>query len=80
MIPTTKNGHATILPLRPPCKMLSMKEVARRLGFTDRTIWRWVKKGRFPQPLRFSAAAIRWRAEDIERIEREGLPSPEGGE
>jgi len=29
------------------------------------TLWRWVKEGRFPQPIKLSDRVTVWRAEDV---------------
>ena len=38
------------------------------------TLWRWVKAGLFPAPVRLSVGITAWRAEDVQRwiAEREG--------
>ena len=30
------------------------------------TIYRWIKEGRFPKPIRLGANMVRWKAADIE--------------
>ena len=29
------------------------------------TLWRWVKEGKFPQPIKLSTRVTVWRAEDV---------------
>jgi prophage regulatory protein len=29
------------------------------------TLWRWVKEGRFPKPVKLSAGTVAWRVEDV---------------
>jgi excisionase family DNA binding protein len=36
----------------------SVKEVCSRLGVSDETLRRWVKAGRFPQPVRFGRRTL----------------------
>jgi predicted DNA-binding transcriptional regulator AlpA len=81
----TRNGHhPAILPIPTPKPiparrvLLSVKEVATILGFTPRTIWRWVAEGIFPKPLHFGTGdkARRWHRGTIERIAREGMQPP----
>ena len=48
-------------------------EVVRMTGLNRVTIWRQVKAGRFPKPVKISQRAIAWRAEDIVAW-AEGLP------
>lgn len=52
---------------RTPLKYHSAKEVAQALGVSERTVWRWVKQGRFPKPLRISEGVTRWRNTDFEK-------------
>lgn len=42
-----------------------------RLPVSFATIWRWVKLGSFPQPVRLGPQVTAWRMEDIERWEAE---------
>ena len=42
-----------------------------RLPVSFATIWRWVKLGSFPQPVRLGPQVTAWRMEDIERWETE---------
>lgn len=59
-------------------ELLSVREVARRLGVAVRTIWKWKASGLFPPPVRLgpNGRTIRWKAEEINRyIERRSTPS-----
>ena len=50
--------------------LLTLPQVARRVGFSTHTIKKWVKHhlARFPQPLRIGPHRLwRWREVDIER-------------
>jgi predicted DNA-binding transcriptional regulator AlpA len=50
--------------------LLTLPQVARRIGFSTHTIKKWVKHhlARFPQPLRIGPHRLwRWREVDIER-------------
>ncbi len=42
-----------------------------RLPVSYATIWRWVKLGEFPKPVRLGLQVTAWRMEDIERWEAE---------
>ena len=35
------------------------------LGISKPTLWRWVKAGKFPKPVKLSAKTSAWRAEDV---------------
>ena len=47
--------------------LLTVNDVARKLSISQRTVWRWLAMGRLPEPIRYSATCIRWRAADIQR-------------
>lgn len=40
-------------------------DVAIRYDVSRPTIWRWVKRGNFPQPVKLSNGATRWRISDL---------------
>jgi len=45
-------------------------EVSMRCKVSRATIWRWVKEGRFPQPVKLSPGTTRWREEDLQAFEK----------
>ena len=47
----------------------SDKELAARYRVTRQTIWRWVREGVMPPPLRIGKAATRWEDSTIRRWE-----------
>lgn len=47
-------------------KFLRQKEVARILGISTTTLWRYRKAGTIPQPINLSDQVIGWRASTIE--------------
>ncbi len=47
-------------------QLLRVKDVEQELGISRTTIWRLVKAGVFPPPLRITSKAIAWRRSDIE--------------
>lgn len=49
-----------------PIELVSVAELARRLGVSPRSIWRWTSAGKLPQPLRLSKRTVRWRWADVE--------------
>jgi predicted DNA-binding transcriptional regulator AlpA len=54
---------------------LFLKDVLRRYGFSRRTLYRKLKRGEIPRPIRFSGPL--WRLEDLEEAELRGqLPPP----
>lgn len=48
---------------------LTYKQVAKRLGVTRQTIYRWIKNGKFPAPVKVGDQTVRFRMKDIERFE-----------
>jgi excisionase family DNA binding protein len=53
----------------PKPELLSVREVAQRLGLGTRTVWRWSATGQLPTPVRLgrSRRIVRWKAEEIDR-------------
>lgn len=47
--------------------LLTAQEVARRLSIAPRTLWRLVRRGVVPPPVRYSRKLVRWRRVDIDR-------------
>ena len=45
--------------------LLNSEQVANRLAISIRTLWRLVKAGKLPEPLRYSRKLVRWRSSDI---------------
>lgn len=56
MKPNTTTPEQTFLPVRP---------VANRYGVSPATIWRWVREGKFPVPVKLGENCTRWRIADI---------------
>lgn len=50
-------------------QFLKDRQVAARLGISRPTLWRWVKDGRLPRPVKLGPAVTRWRLSDIEKFE-----------
>ncbi|WP_372614264.1 helix-turn-helix transcriptional regulator [Halomonas sp.] len=49
---------------------LSVKQLANRYGAHEATIWRWVREGRFPQPVKLAGNLTRWSLADVESWEQ----------
>ncbi|MFK7160247.1 helix-turn-helix domain-containing protein [Marinospirillum sp. MEB164] len=49
----------------PEQSFLTVKATASRFGVSPATVWRWVRNGRFPAPVRLSDNCTRWRIADI---------------
>ena len=44
---------------------LDVEAVAERFGVSKNTIWRWVREGKFPAPVKLGENCTRWRIADI---------------
>ncbi len=47
------------------------REVGERYGVSRLSVWRWVRDGRFPPPVKVGSRATRWRLADLEAFEAE---------
>ena len=48
----------------------SDKQLAERYGVTRQSIWRWVREGHMPKPMRIGLAATRWDFASIQKWEQ----------
>ena len=46
--------------------LLPRREVERRTGLSRSTIYRYMRLGRFPEPVRVGPAAVRWPLDEIQ--------------
>jgi prophage regulatory protein len=52
---------------RHPVGLISVEQVAERLGVSTATIWRWARGHTdFPRPIRLSPGCTRWQEADLE--------------
>ena len=54
-------------PTTTPDRLLTRREVERRVGLSCSTIYRLMRSGRFPVPVKVGPAAVRWPEQEIER-------------
>ncbi|MXZ24818.1 MAG: AlpA family phage regulatory protein [Caldilineaceae bacterium SB0665_bin_21] len=47
-------------------KLLHAREVQRACGLSKSTLYRFMRTGLFPEPLKIGPKAIRWRADEIQ--------------
>ena len=47
--------------------LISLPELIKRLKISKTSIYRMIKAGKFPRPLRLGARASRWREDEIEK-------------
>lgn len=46
-------------------RLLSLKEVKAKCGLSRSSVYRQMREGAFPQPLKVGARAVRWRESEI---------------
>jgi prophage regulatory protein len=51
-------------------RWFTVSQVANRFGVSVATVWRWVRQGNFPSPVKISERSTRWRRSDIEAHEQ----------
>ena len=49
-------------------QLLTAQEVCELTTLSRQTLWRHVRAGKFPEPVKFGDRIIRWRASEIERF------------
>jgi prophage regulatory protein len=47
-------------------KFLSVKQLCDRYSTSRQSIWRWVRDGRMPAPVKLSPGCTRWKLADLE--------------
>ena len=43
-------------------RLIGRKEVLILIGISNATLWRWIKAGRFPAPLKIGKEKVAWRS------------------
>ena len=80
-VPTLQNIWHELLALRQEVlntPRLHLKDLCRRYGWSERTVYRMLRRGKLPRPIRFSGSI--WRLEDLQKAEMSGqLPPPASG-
>ena len=54
-------------PQRSGVRVLRQKQVLELLGISHSTLWEWVRKGRFPQPISLGPNTRAWLQEEIDQ-------------
>lgn len=49
----------------------SDRQLAARYAVHPKTVWSWVRRGEFPEPMKLTAGCTRWRSTDVEAWESE---------
>ncbi|WP_419853290.1 helix-turn-helix transcriptional regulator [Candidatus Poriferisodalis sp.] len=52
--------------LPPVAQLLSRVQVERLTGLSTRSLYRAMRRGAFPEPLRVSTRSVRWRNDEIQ--------------
>lgn len=47
-------------------QLLRLKQVVQLTNISKATIWRWVKDGTFPQPMKITNRVTVWKSSDIQ--------------
>ena len=47
--------------------LMTSQQVANRLAVSIRTLWRLVRAGKVPQPVRYNRKLVRWKSVDLAR-------------
>jgi prophage regulatory protein len=50
-----------------PERILRKPEVRDRVGLSDTTLWRRVRDGEFPQPIRISKGSVGWLESEVDQ-------------
>jgi len=70
-----KNHPASPLP---PTGFLRLPEVLKLIPLSKTTFWEYVRRGKFPKPIKLSERASAWLASDIQKL-IEDLSNPTQG-
>lgn len=54
-------------PLQPGERLLRLRDVLDRVGLSTATLYRRIKAGEFPAPMKLSAGIARWRESQVDR-------------
>ncbi len=65
-------------PLVTTTALMTIKDVARLLNCSERTVYRLNDSGRMPRPVRLGTL-VRWKRSEIEQWIADGCPAVKGG-
>jgi prophage regulatory protein len=57
--------HAQYEASQKAAKLLRRPEVEARTGLSRSTLYEWMKRGEFPQPVRLGTRIVAWRESDV---------------
>ena len=58
-------------------RLLTVREVMERVRMSRSTLYRLMRLGRFPEPVRVGLKAVRWKSDEIDQF-LNGRPRAEG--
>ena len=47
-------------------RLITINDVAERVGVSKRTVYRWINEGNFPTPMELSARIRKWTEQEVE--------------
>lgn len=56
-------------PDSPTSGFMRESELRQRVPISHSTLWRWIRDGRFPQPIKLSDRITVWRQSDVDAWE-----------
>jgi excisionase family DNA binding protein len=62
---STVSAHSPGSCAPVPEQLLTSREVANLMAVSVRTLFRLVRAGRFPEPIRYNRRLVRWKHEDV---------------
>ncbi|HMO74529.1 MAG TPA: AlpA family phage regulatory protein [Sphingopyxis sp.] len=69
--PATSPAAPAATPPAPPGRFLSIGEVMRQTSYSRTTIWRRIRDGTFPRPIKLGGRMRAWAERDIEQWKAE---------
>jgi len=45
---------------------ITRKDIFEKLGISSHTLQRWIKSGKFPQPIKFGERLVRWKLSTVD--------------
>jgi prophage regulatory protein len=49
-------------------RLIRLPEIMRLTGFSKATVYKWIKLGKFPKPVKLSARLVAWKSVDIQNF------------
>ena len=64
LLETQIPNDGLLSPAAPPAleRLIGRKEVLILIGISNATLWRWIKAGRFPAPMKIGKKKVAWRS------------------